>query len=153
MWIKYQIWYDITAYHVYAGYMVCISYFLLCISHLCFNSEQKIQQCSHLTMLYEQYSTVFAFDPPTQNSFIYTVYIIHTYIYIYIYIYIYMYVYMYIYIYIYMCIYIYIYKYMWLVLQKSTIWVQKLPTLACLLHHNLIAIYTTVTKLHYYCRV
>ena len=26
------------AYHGYAGYMVCISYFLVCIPHLCFNS-------------------------------------------------------------------------------------------------------------------
>ena len=29
--------------------------------------KRIIQYCSHLVVLYEQYSTVFAFDPPTHN--------------------------------------------------------------------------------------
>ena len=43
------------------------SHMVLCHMRIRFY-KRIIQHCSHLVVLYEQYITVFAFDPPTQNS-------------------------------------------------------------------------------------
>ena len=46
------------------------------LCHTCIQFYKRIiQHCSHLMVLYEQHSTIFTFDPPTQNSLFIYIYI------------------------------------------------------------------------------